>query len=520
MEATEPLWMNVPRKDVYARHMGQGRHWDVAVIGAGITGITAAWLLARSGVSVAVFEAYQVGSGATGRTSAHLTEVLDLRYHQILKNRGEEATREIAKASREAIDFIERIAQEEQINCDFKRVPGYLFAQTEQQAETLSEEQMACARVGMPVRWADQPLALPFAVAGALEFPLQARFHPRAWLLGLAAAIPEENCEIFEESRVSNIEDGEPCRITFANGSWATANRVVMATHSPMNWLWFQTRLARYQSYVVSGPSTLALEGLYWDMDDPYHYIRNIEVDGQPQLIVGGEDHKTGQESDTEGAFDRIAAYAKRLGVDVTHAWSSQIIKSADGLPMIGRNAASKHVFVATGFDGNGLTLGTVAGRLLAEACLGKTSPLAEQFEATRFTPLESIKSFISENVDFPVHLVRDAVASAEAKSVGQVTPGEGKLVRVDGKRVAVYRGLDNQVHAVSSVCPHMGCQVHFNNAEKTWDCPCHGSRFDVEGAVLQGPALKDLEKIELPPESAPRRREREAPAPAPSAPH
>lgn len=180
MEATEPLWMNVPRGDFYAQHMGQGRHWDVGVIGAGITGITCAWLLARSGVSVAVFEAHQVGSGATGRSSAHLTEVLDLRYHQILRNRGEEATREIAQASRDAIDFIERTAREEQIHCDFKRVPGYLFAQTDEQAEALSEEQMACARAGMPVRWAEQPLSLPFAVAGALEFPLQARFHPRA----------------------------------------------------------------------------------------------------------------------------------------------------------------------------------------------------------------------------------------------------------------------------------------------------------------------------------------------------
>jgi Rieske Fe-S protein len=292
-----------------------------------------------------------------------------------------------------------------------------------------------------------------------------------------------------------------------------------MATHSPLNWLFFQTRLARYQSYAVAGPSSLSLEGLYWDLDDPYHYVRSLEVDGQQWLIVGGEDHKTGQERHTGAAFDRLAHYASKLGVSVERAWSSQVVRAADGVPMIGRNAASKRVFVATGYDGNGITYGAMAGKLLADACLGKSSQLARTVEATRFTPAASFKSFITENVDFPAYLVKDAVAGAEARSVDEVEKGDGKLVRLGGKRVAVYRDPENKLHAVSSVCTHMGCHVHFNGAEKTWDCPCHGSRFGVDGAVLQGPAVKDLAPVDLTEEKPARREEREE-APRPSAPH
>jgi glycine/D-amino acid oxidase-like deaminating enzyme/nitrite reductase/ring-hydroxylating ferredoxin subunit len=523
MEATEPLWMKVPRRDFYARHMGQGRHWDVAIIGAGITGITCAWWLARAGFSVAVFEAHEVGSGSTGSTSAHLTEVLDLRYHELISTFGEAAAREIAQGSRDAIDFIERTSQEEQLECQFQRLPGYLYAQSPAQVAQLAREEAACTRAGVQVQWAEgsRSVPLPFPVMGALQFPRQAQFHPRAWLLGLASSLPTEHCQIFEDSRVTNVEDGRPCRISFAHGGWASADYVVMATHSPLNWLWFQTRLARYQTYVVSGPSELELEGLFWDLEEPYHYLRGMRVDGQTQLIVGGEDHKTGQEPRTEAAFDRLASYARQLGVTIDRAWSSQIISAADGLPMIGRNAASKNVFVATGYDGNGLTFGTIAGRLLAEACQGKTSPLAKVLEATRFTPMASIKSFVSENIDFPVNLVRDAVKPAEARSFDEVGRGEGKLVRFDGKRVAAYRDEDNRLHAVNSVCTHMGCHVHFNGAEKTWDCPCHGSRFDVDGEVLDGPAVKGLEPVDIG-EAPSRRRDREEKkdVPRPSAPH
>jgi glycine/D-amino acid oxidase-like deaminating enzyme/nitrite reductase/ring-hydroxylating ferredoxin subunit len=461
-----------------------------------------------------------VGSGTTGRTTAHLTEVLDTRYHQLIKVVGEEGARELAQGTRDAIEFIERIGQELQLEAQFKRLPGFLFARNAKQADELGREHEAATRAGVTVKWAE-PGSLPFEAVSALEFPNQGQVHPRAWLLGVAQSLPSDRCQIFEESRVTKIEDGQPCRIEFAHGGWATADYVIEATHSPLNFLFFQTRLARYQSYAVAGPGSITVNGLYWDLDDPYHYIRGTEVDGEQWLIVGGEDHKTGQEKHTEGAFDRLSEFAHTLGVDVRSAWSSQVIRAADGVPMIGRNAASKRVLVATGYDGNGITYGTMAGRLLAEACLGKTSRLAHFVEATRFTPASSFKSFVSENVDFPAYLVKDAVAGAEAKSVDEVEKGDGKLVRVGGKRVAVYRDASNRVHAVSSVCTHMGCHVHFNGAEKTWDCPCHGSRFGVDGELLQGPAVKDLAPVDLN-ETPARKKEREEKReePRPSAPH
>lgn len=513
MNATEPLWAQAPRSQAWPRYAEQGRHFDVIIIGAGITGLTCAWLLERAGVSIAVFEAGVVGSGVTGRTSAHLTLELDTRYQTVIKTRGEEATREVAQGQRDAIDFIERTALEQQIDCDFERVPGYLYALDQAQAKELSREEDACTRIGVEVRAAPS-LPLPFNVLAALEYPQQARFQPLSYLYGLLDRLPKERCQVYEGSRVTKVEDGEPCRVTLADGSWATAGRVVEATHSPLNMLWLQTKIARYQSYLVAGPSSRELPGLYWDMEDPYHYIRGASVDGQPYLVVGGEDHKTGKERDTQAAIDRLIAYANQLGVDVKYAWSSQWMKPVDGLPFIGRNSNQKHVFVATGFLGNGLTFGTLAGRLLSEACLGQTSALAQHFAATRITPVASFKDFVSENVDFPAQLVRDALAPSEARTLGEIGPGEGKLVRVKGRRVAVYRDDGGEVHALNPTCTHMGCNVHFNNAEKTWDCPCHGSRFGTDGAVLAGPAVKELAKVDLE-KDRPKRRE----APEPSAP-
>ncbi len=523
MEATESLWMDQPQLEAFPRYVGQGRHWDVIVIGGGITGVTCAWLLERAGLEVALFESNELTFGATGRTSAHLTEVLDTRYHALVKDRGEDGAALIAQASREAIDFIERTSLEQMIDCQFLRVPGYLYALTFDQVDELAKEEKACERVGVTVR---RPLqvGLPFNVRAALEFPRQARFQPRSYVLGMAARLPKETCQVYEQSRVVDVIDGTPCRVTLENGSWATATHVVMATHSPLNTLWLQTRLAHYQTYVVSGPSPLDLPGLYWDLEDPYHYIRGIQVNGAQHLLVGGEDHKTGREPDTRGAFDRLTTYAGRLGVKVTHAWSAQILESVDGLPLVGRNAASEHVYVATGYEGNGLTFGTMAAHLLADACLGrKPSELATLLEATRFRPL-SFRSLLHENLDYPIHLVKDAVAPAEAGSVGEVAKGEGKLVKVDGRRLAVFRDNDGDVHAVTSVCTHLGCHVHFNSAEKTWDCPCHGSRFSVDGGVLSGPAKKELTPVAVtdplapPLPSSPRPREAEERNPQPLA--
>ena len=517
MEASESLWMGQPRLESYPRYVGQGRHWDVIVIGGGITGVTTAWLLERAGLEVALFEARELTGGTTSRTSAHLTEVLDTRYHELLDDRGEEGASLIAQASREAIDFVERTSLEQRIDCEFLRVPGYLYATTGEQADELAKEEKACERVGVTVR---RPLqvGLPFRLRAALEFPRQARFQPRSYVLGLAARLPKETCQVYEHTRVVDISDGAPCRVTLEDGAWATATHVVMATHLPLNTLWLQTRLAHYQTYVVSGPTPFDLPGLYWDLADPYHYLRGVTVDGQQHLVVGGEDHKTGREPDTRAAFDRLNRYSEALGIDVTHAWSAQVLESVDGLPLVGRNASSQHVYVATGYAGNGLTFGTVAAHLLCDACLGrKPSEVGQLLEATRFRP-PSFRTLLHENLDYPIRLVKDAVAPAEVGSVAEVAKGDGKLVKVSGRRLAVFRDHDGEVHALTSVCTHLGCHVHFNAAEKTWDCPCHGSRFGVDGGVLSGPAKKELSPVEVEDPLAPPRPSQPPQPPSPRA--
>lgn len=497
MDATDPLWTNAPRKGSYPQYAGEGDHWDVVVIGAGITGILCAFLLKRAGLRVAVFESDAVAAGVSGRTSAHLTQVLDTRFHQLSRHLGDAATGAVARACGEAIGFLEHLAVEQEIDCDFARLPGYLFAQNQEQAEELEAERAACLRAGIDARWGPS-LPLPLPVTGSLEFPRQARFHPRAFLYGLAAQIPDGRCAVFERTHVEAIYDGHPCRLVVSGGAEATADRVVMATHVPLSSVVLQTRLAHYQSYVVSGPSPLPLEGLFWDLEDPYHYIRPVVVNGERHLIVGGGDHKTGQEPDTQAALERVAAYARKLGVTVEHAWSAAVIEPVDGLPLIGKTPGKGSLYVGTGYSGTGLTFGTLAAQIIAGELTGQPHPAAEHFDPSRFTPLQSIRAFLAENVDYPLHLLGDAVAPAEARSIDGIAPGEGKLLRVGSKRLAVYRDFDGSLRAVSAVCTHLGCHVHFNNAERTWDCPCHGSRYDVEGRVLDGPALKPLARAEL----------------------
>jgi glycine/D-amino acid oxidase-like deaminating enzyme/nitrite reductase/ring-hydroxylating ferredoxin subunit len=470
----------------------------VAIVGGGITGLTAALLLRREGMAVVVLEARSIGSGVTGSTSAHLTEVLDTRFHVIESKFGRDGALLAARSSREAINHIEGWVNAFGIDCDFRREPGYLFTEREDQLPELQLEFDACVRAEVQVAHADLPL--PLAAKGALQFRHQAQFHPLRYLHRIAERFVEEGGVIYEQSPLTELEEGAPCVLKTANGTTLNAKRVILATHSPLNRLLVQTKLSHYQSYVVSGPAPLGIgDGLFWDMEDPAHYVRTAEVDGVRQLLVGGEDHKTGQEVDAAAAFDRLTVWASRLGLRVERRWSSQVIESVDALPFIGRNAASTRVFIATGFSGNGLTFGTLAGMMLSDACLERANPYEALYSATRIKPLASLKNYLAENIDFPVHLIGDALKPADASSVDEVAPGEGKLVRIGLSKVAVFRSREGVLQAVSAACTHLGCLVSFNNAEKTWDCPCHGSRFGTDGRVIAGPAVTPLSPHEGP---------------------
>jgi glycine/D-amino acid oxidase-like deaminating enzyme/nitrite reductase/ring-hydroxylating ferredoxin subunit len=477
---------------------------DVAIVGGGITGITAALLLQQAGRRVTVVEARRIGKGETGKTTAHLTEALDTRYQTLVSRFGWAGAQLAAAAQRAAIERIARLVGELQIPCDLRRLPGFLCAENREQAAELEEEAKVVRRLGLDAALVDD-VPLPFPVTLALRFSNQATFHPRVYLQALADAFVAGGGQIYEETQVAGIEEGEPCRVITDRGT-VHASEVIVAAGVPIaNRILLHAKLAAYRSYVVGVevPATSELAGLFWDMAEPYHYIRSHRLGDRSYLLVGGEDHKVGEAEDTTAPFDRLETYVRnRFGLSVAATdfrWAGQIIESADGLPYIGRNSLSSRIFVASGYSGNGITHGTLAAMLLTDLICGRKSPLAELLDATRIKPLASAKSFLSENIDYPKHLLGDLLPLPGVESLARIPSGEGQVLSLGGQRLAVYRNGNGELSALSPVCTHLGCLVHWNTTEKSWDCPCHGSRFDPHGRVLNGPAVAALQARPLP---------------------
>jgi glycine/D-amino acid oxidase-like deaminating enzyme/nitrite reductase/ring-hydroxylating ferredoxin subunit len=474
---------------------------DVAVVGGGITGVTAACLLARAGKRVAIIEARSIGAGESGRSTAHLTSAIDQRYRSVMSKFGSDGARAVFQSQEAAIARIETFVRDLNIDCQFERLPGYLYAEHPREAEHLEQEAAACEQLGIPAALTDAT-PLPFPVRRALCFQGQAQFHPLRYLQALAQDLVGRGGRIFEQSPVVEVSEGEPSRVATADGT-VLADHVIVAAHVPIsNRVFLHTKIAAYRSYVVAarlpdaGPA-----GLFWDLQDPYHYIRSHRAaDGTSWLIVGGEDHKVGQDPEPETRFDRLEAYLRtRFGaLTVEERWSGQIIESVDGLPYIGRNALSSRIYVASGYAGQGITSGTLAGMILTDEVMGQPNPYAALYDATRIKPLAAAREFVRENVDFPARLVTDRLRRHD-HAAANVPPGEGAVLTLNGERVAVYRSPGGELHALSPVCTHLGCLVGWNAAEKSWDCPCHGSRFDPAGQVLNGPAVTPLEARDLP---------------------
>ncbi|WP_342379614.1 FAD-dependent oxidoreductase [Myxococcus stipitatus] len=473
---------------------------DVAVIGGGMAGLTTAWLLKRAGKRVVVLEMNRILSGQTGQTTAHLTELLDTPYSTLRRDFGPSGARLAAASSRAALEQVASLVEALGLDCDFQRVPLFRFAETVRELDALERELPAAREAGLSVSLT-HAVPLPFPVRGALKVEDQALFHPRKYLLGLADRIPGEGCHLFEDTRVLDVQDGAPCRVV-TNRGVVTATDVVEATTTPLNRVFLHTKLYPYRTYAVAGPLEGSLEpGEYYDSREPYHYIRTQPVDGHLHVIVGGEDHKVGAAVDTEQCYAALEEYTlKRFPVKrLTSRWSGQVIEPADGLPFIGLNRASRHVYVATGFSGTGMTFGTLAGMMFTDLILGRHNAYAALYDATRVKPLAGAKDFLQENAEVAFRFVVDRLSRPDGKHLSEVAPGEAKVLEVDGKKVAVYREPDGTSHAVSPVCTHLGCHVHWNGAERSWDCPCHGARYSPTGKVLNGPAVRDLPSRKLP---------------------
>ncbi|MBC7530939.1 MAG: FAD-dependent oxidoreductase [Oligoflexus sp.] len=474
---------------------------DVVVIGAGISGLTTAYLLAKDGHEVVIIDATQPGDGETGNTSAHLSSALDELFYKLEENFGVDGSRLAAKSHRSAIDAIEAICDQEQIDCDFERVNGFLFATTPADDDKISKEYDAAKRAGF--QGLDIGAKVPFAGfsdAMALHFPRQAQFQPLLYLQGLARAIKLMGVKIYSYCEAVEIEGEKTLKVHTREGHVIKAEHVVVATNSPMNNRFhMHTKQSPYRTYVMAFEiETGAVPtGLYWDTEAPYHYVRTEELNGhQSLLIVGGEDHKVGQEKDPELCWANLEAWTRKnipVAGPIVKKWSGQVNEPVDGLAYIGRNPGETNVYIVTGDSGHGLTHGTIAGLVLSDMIAGRENPWEKLYSPGRVNMhAGAMKEFFKENLNVALQY-KDYFSPGDVASLADVPMGEGAIVRHGLRKIAAYRDHNDHLKCVSAVCPHLGAIVHWNKAEKTWDCPCHGSRFNTDGCVVNGPATSDL---------------------------
>ncbi len=484
---------------------------DVCVVGAGISGLTTAYLLTRAGLKVIVIDDGPIGGGETARTTAHLTAVLDARYHRLEELHGEAGAKQAAESHTAAIDQIAGIVENEQINCGFERLNGYLFLAADHSISELEKELAAVHRAGLT---ATELVARAPRVAGggfdfdtgpALQFPDQARFHPMQYVAGLARAVSLGGGKLFTRTRARQINGGDAPRVLTTSGYSISAGHVVVATNTPVNDLIaIHTKQAAYRTYVIGIriPKGTLPRGLFWDTGDPYRYLRTIASgqgaeDDSELLLVGGEDHKTGQKDNPLESYWRLETWFREHfphSNGIEYRWSGQVMQTVDGLGFIGPGG-EPNVYIATGDSGNGMTNGTIAGMVLSDLIRGRDNSWAELYSPARVT-LAAIAEYAKENVNAALQLT-DWLTKGSVRSRDELPPGSGAVLRSGLQKRALFRDEDGILHEHSAVCPHLGCIVNWNESEQTFDCPCHGSRFDAFGEVLNGPANSDLKKVQ-----------------------
>jgi glycine/D-amino acid oxidase-like deaminating enzyme/nitrite reductase/ring-hydroxylating ferredoxin subunit len=476
---------------------------DVCIIGAGIAGLSTAYLLAKEGKHVIVLDDGPIGGGMTARTTAHLTNAIDDRFYELERLFGEEGSKLAAQSHTDAIDRVEQIVQAENINCEFERVDGYLFIPPDGRISVLEDELPAAHRAGLPaVQRLERAPLKSFDTGPCLHFPRQAQFHPLKYLTGLVRAIESDGSRIFTRTHADTIEEG---LVTTTNGHTIRADSIVVATNCPINdRVAIHTKQAPYTTYVIGArvdrgsiPSLLLWDAPH-NLADPYHYIRVEKGEEYDVLIVGGEDHKTGQQHDGNQRWGKLEQWTgNRFPIkEIEFRWSGQVMEPVDGLAFIGRNPGDENIFIATGDSGMGMTHGTIAGILLTDLIMGRQNPWIDLYDPSRKT-LGAAKDFAKENINV-VAQYADKLTPGDVDSVEEIRNGEGAVLRSGLAKVAVYRDNHGTIHSMSAVCVHLGCVVTWNAGEKTWDCPCHGSRFDALGVVINGPANEDLPPKDL----------------------
>lgn len=502
-QSTESYWAHTSRLPRFAK-LASDLNVDVVVVGGGITGVTAAYLLKNAGKRVALLERDRFAKAETGHTSAHLSYVTDSRLHELVKRFGKDRAQAVWDSGQAALNQIVDLIERESIDCEFSWVPGFLHSAIKDNGDELKglEEDLKLAReFGFNAEFVG---AVPFVGRPGIRFSNQALFHPAKYLRGLLDSLPGNGSHVFEHTEANEFEQN-PMHLR-ANGHTIQCDYVVIATHVPLmgqtgllSATLFQSKLTSYTTYVVGArlKKGQAAPSLFWDTGSPYHYLRIARYPRHDYVIFGGEDHKTGQNDKPDLCYERLQLKLAAIFPEarVNRRWCGQVVETNDGLPLIGETAERQ--FVATGFAGNGLTFGTLSAMMAKDKILGRHNPWQDLYDVGRKNIVAGAWDYLKENVDYPFYYVKDRLTAAENEPVEKVIPGDGKILKLHGKRIAVYRDHRGAVTTLSPYCTHMGCLVRWNRADETWDCPCHRSRFQPTGAVLAGPAETPLEKAE-----------------------
>ena len=499
--ALTSLWQNKMPDYISQTSIVPKEKYDVVIVGGGITGITTALLLQKAGKKCLLAEAQTIGFGTSGGTTAHLNTMMDTPYNTLAKNFGEENARKVASLAKRSIDLIKDHIGEYNIQCDFSDRTGYLFSQDDKQNKELKEIFEASAKAGCNVAYSDT-IPVPINFTKAVAFYNQAQFHPAKYFNALAKAFEAAGGILIQQCRVTSVEKNDLLEINTECGKIA-AEKLIYATHIPPGVNLLHFRCAPYRSYAMA----LKLadnnypDGMAYDMYDPYHYYRTQEIDGEKFLIAGGEDHKTAHEENTETCFTKLESYLRKYFKieNMPFKWSSQYFEPTDGLPYIGHLPGNPDdVMVATGFGGNGMTYSHIAAMILTDIIVNGKSEYEKLFDPNRIKPVAGFSNFVKEAADVVDNLASKLFPTSRISEISEIAHGEARIVKYEGHSIALYKDEEGGLHAVDPACTHINCKVAWNTAEKTWDCPCHGSRFSADGIVFTAPARKNLAKIDL----------------------
>jgi glycine/D-amino acid oxidase-like deaminating enzyme/nitrite reductase/ring-hydroxylating ferredoxin subunit len=469
---------------------------DAAIVGGGLVGITTAYLLKEAGLTVAIIEADRIVMNTTGHTTAKITSQHGLVYNKFNIQFGEEITRQYAESNEYAVKFMADLVNQEKIDCDFSWQPSYIYTNTTEYADVIKAETEIAAKLGIKASYTEE-LPLPFSILAAVKFEDQAQFHPRKYLLHLANKIPGDGSYIFEGTRAVDVEEGTEVKIKTNKGFTVTANNLVIASHFPFYdglGLYF-SRIYPERSYLLGVRTKENFPGgMYISAEDSGHSLRSQPCEGGQLVIIGGEHHKTAHDGDTMKHYENLRDFAEKTYnvIDIPYRWSAQDYHTMDGLPYIGHlTSRTPNIYVATGFSKWGMTNSTVSAIVIRDLITKGENAWTEAYTPQRFTPSVSYKTFATQNANVAKELFKHKF-EALPETV-ELQNGEAKVIRHGGHRIGAYKDENGKLHVIDTTCTHMGCELEWNSAEKSWDCPCHGSRFSYTGDIVEGPALNPL---------------------------